>query len=247
MFPGVVKVGVILFIWDSVHAVLGTKLGCSRLPAPHLWFQREDRCYRVRSEAKRQYVPGRDWCKTQCSDYATPNFQEENDWILEKFKEHYPDTPPKLWIGCNNTLGQVECLGDTAEKYRNWQGKREPTTSNTCVYMNRIDGSWGTASSCGSPGKWTMCEAPAQPPISPLKVRCNVVAIPSGKCPQPNITFSGMTPMQCCLTCAKQCNCRSFSLTPGTQDCNINPDKINDPNPELIEQTCEYYEHEIQK
>ena len=86
-----------------------------------------------------------------------------------------------------------------------------------------------------------MCEAPVQPPISPLKVRCNAVAIPSGKCLKTLDIFTGTTPMQCCLICTKQCNCRSFSLTTGTHKCTTHNYKINDPNPELINKTCEYF------
>ena len=132
MFSDVVKVGVILFIWESVHSVIGAKLGCSRLPDPRAWLQREDRCYLVRNASFRKYVPGRDWCKTHCSDYATPNSKEENDWIRQKFKDHYTGKS-KLWIGCNATLDQMECTGDTEEKYRtiSWEVNKEPAAGQT--------------------------------------------------------------------------------------------------------------------
>ena len=210
----------------------------------HLWTQHGDTCYQVRNETKRKYDPGRDYAGTLLGLRDT-KFSAENNWIWETFKEQYTGSRTHMWLGCNNTSGQWVCLGDTEDnKYRNWMGGVEPNATNACAYMKQDDGTWD-AVDCGIKGKWTMCEAPAQPPVCPLKVQCNAVAIPSGSCPVPIYTVKVASPMQCCLACAKQCNCRSFSLT-GNIDCQMNLGKINDPVTTLTNQACEYYEYETQ-
>ncbi|XP_071808656.1 uncharacterized protein [Asterias amurensis] len=150
-----------------------------------------------------------------------------------------------MWLGCNNTNGAWMCLGDTpGKKYRNWWNRVDPETENTCAAMRHSDGKWyGAVCDKDNYPKYTLCEAPAT--VGPFALRCASMPKPSGLCPDPTHTVKVTSPMQCCLACAKECSCRSFSLT-HSLDCQMNPGKINGASTTLRNRTsCEYYEYEM--
>ncbi|XP_033643922.1 uncharacterized protein LOC117303729 [Asterias rubens] len=152
-----------------------------------------------------------------------------------------------MWLGCNNTNGAWVCLGHTpGMKYRNWLDGVEPSTENACTVMRHTDGTWEGPQCDVKYPKFTLCKTPATAgPISPITLRCTSMPKPSGLCPDPIHTVKVTSPMQCCLACAKECSCRSFSLT-HSLDCQMNPGKINGAITTWRNQTsCEYYEYEM--
>ncbi len=238
----------LVFVWKMVDTLQSAKLSCARLQLPHLWKQHGGSCYLFLA-SRRKHGPAVDFCQSQCAELTAPTTDQENELVLGMLRDYVePDInyKIKMWLGCNNTNGAWVCLGDTpGRKYRNWFQGVEPETENACAVMRHKDGKWEGPECDVQWPKFTLCKTPATGgPISPITLKCTSMPTPSGLCPDPVHTVKVTSPMQCCLACAKHCNCRSFSLT-HSLDCQMNLGKINDVSTTLRNQACEYYEYEM--
>ncbi|XP_022106310.1 snaclec agglucetin subunit alpha-1-like [Acanthaster planci] len=234
---------------------LGGRIGhCLGLECPPGWTQRDQSCYLFDSTSRHEKSEAETMCRQLDGYLVVPNSAEENQFIHYLFMN--VTTHPQLWLGFeirkDPENGTAACP-DTAENgeklsYCHVYTEGNPAEQEGCGVMSRSTGRW-RGSGCGH-AKFTMCErrAAAAERCRPFTL-CHTLSSAGGGChllpPDHTLTqMEGRHPVQCCVACLVDPNCRSFNLL-GNATCVLNAATVSQVNTLALQpyqESCTYYE-----
>ena len=236
-------VGVLILMFGIMAIDCICSLGC-----PYGWTEFGQSCYMMVIDKQLDWHEARQVCLDAGSDLAVPNSEAENEyvWNIQKETINENDTTKGIWLGCSYDIevtGQWQCYGDDKNQYNNLR----PTQINKtgCVRLLYVNKEW-LSRNCFRERHF-LCERRCT-----TSLRCFAVTKDSGHHAQPNCllghTFKKTlinSPIQCCLACSKDPNCRSFNLS--GKMCQLNNATISQVDADkylVVTENCAYYEYE---
>ncbi len=213
------------------------------------WRQFGESCYMMVTDRPLRWSEAHQACHDAGSRLGIPNSQSENhfmwSWQLEVIRDPTTDYR-NVWLGCTNTVSDgLEFYDDGRHDYKNLQDGQDLNDTNCCCIKYK-HGQWALIG-CQQKRSFVcerkMCTRPK---------RCFSVN-PAGydNQDQPKCLLGHTiketiipNPIQCCLACSKDPNCRSFNLS--GKMCQLNNVTISqvDADKKSTMENCVYYEYE---
>ena len=223
-------------------------VGAIRSPGcPYGWRQFGQSCYMIDTDTPLNWYEARQVCLDAGSDLALPNSEAEQDFVWNMEKEQLTDIhfPNNVWLGCKYGMeasGKLEFVDNNQNNYN----KINTNVTGCCVLQ--ING-----------GRWALINCSKERRVMCERTRCTtslrcfaVTTMDSEHHDQPYCllghTFKETiikSPIQCCLACYKDPNCRSFNLS--GKMCQLNNATISQVDADKYlnrRENCTYYEYE---
>ena len=218
---------------------------------PYEWRQFGQSCYKMVNDTPLNWFQARQVCLDAGGDLAIPNSKMENEFIwkmqLDILKGY--SLPKNMWLGCTYGIEATrkwKCYGDDRTEYQNWElGKQ--LMNGTCSTIRKYSGYWGSTN-CSTVKKRVLCELSRNKCLAPLRCFSKTTKdLNHPYCLLGHIFKETIiqNPIQCCLACSKDPNCRSFNLS--GKMCQLNNATISqvDANKKSGMENCVYYEYEL--